>query len=111
MGNKIMKKGFGLFVVMLLVFVFSSVSLFIIETKMMDENIDKYKYFHLQSKLHLEYVKEYIIKNKSAPPWDANATRYELTVIPSNDNKIFDIFIEHQEDINVRLHQRLYLSK
>jgi hypothetical protein len=76
----------------------------------MDKNIDKFKYFHLQSRLHLEYVKEYILKHHQVPIWDENIEKYSLNIVVSNDNKTFDIFIKPLEDINVRVHQQVTLA-
>jgi hypothetical protein len=110
MGIKLMKKGFALFITMVLLFIFASVSLSIIEVQRMDKNIDKFKYYHLQSRLHLEYVKEYILKHQKIPIWDANIEKYNLEVFVSDDNKIFDIFISPIEDITVRVHQKIIIN-
>jgi hypothetical protein len=104
-----MKKSFALFITILLILIFSTISISIIEVKQMDRNIDIYKYFHLQSMLHLEYVEEYILKHKKPPNWSNQNERYSLEV-KSDDNITFDIFISPLEDINVRVHKQVVLK-
>jgi hypothetical protein len=110
MDNQKMKKGFALFTTILLIFVFLSVSLMTIEVKQMDINIDKYKYLYLQSNLHLDYIIEYIIKHKKAPPWNNNIEKYIVDINSSDDNQTFDIFIYPKEEVNIRLYKQINLD-
>lgn len=109
MGAILMKKSFALFIVILLLIIFSSLSLFIVENHTINSNIDKYKYFHLQAKLHAQYIGDYIEKYKTTPIWDNNAEKYNIDIVKSDDNKTFDIFISPKEDVDVRIHQQVIL--
>ena len=78
-------------------------------TKTMSTNIDMYKYHHLQCKIHLDYIKDYILKYSVAPNWNNANELYYATIISSDDNKTFDIFISPKNDLNIRLHKQIEL--
>ncbi len=107
------KKSFAILIAVLLIFIFSSITLSIVETKIMTQNIDSYKYFHIQSKLHLEYIENYILKYNQIPNssiWDNNNENYNIDIIASDDRKIFDIFVSPKEDIEVRVHKKVIID-
>ncbi len=105
-NRKMTRKAFGLLITILLVFIFSILSLWIVENKVMSSNIDKYKYIHIQAKLHMNYIVEYITKYNQAPSWDINSD-YQVEVIHEENSNTFDIFITPKEDIDIRLHHKL----
>jgi hypothetical protein len=77
----------------------------------MSNNIDLYKYYQLQSKVHIYYISEYIKTNKKAPNWDPSEALYNLEVYPNEDNTIFDIFVSPTEDVNVRVYKKVELIR
>lgn len=104
------KKSFALFITILLVMITLSVASFIVESKTLNMNIDSLKYHHLQCKIHLNFVENYIKKYNSTPTWDNNSENYILQIQKDETNNIYHIFISSKEDLKVRIYSKLELS-
>ncbi len=106
MGN--LKGSFALYAVLVFVLIFATISLMFVETKLINSQLDNHKYFHLQAKLHLDSVVDFIKINKKAPNITV-LTDYEIAIY-KEDNKTFDIFVGHKNQYNyINLHRQLKL--
>ena len=101
-----MKKSFSLFITIILVSLFSYLSLSILETKNISSNIDTLKYLHLQAQIHLEYIKNYIKihSQNEIESFILNDNRFYTNIIKQNENNqtIYNITIKAKEK-NIRL--------
>ena len=93
-----MKKGFGLLSVLVLLIIFSFLSINIIQNNNFSSNIDKLKYLHLQANIHIVNIKKYII----------NHTNSDINNFILNDNR-FDLRID-SEDINSSKKYHIHLK-
>ena len=94
----ILKKSFSLFITIILVMLFSTLSISILETKVISTNIDKLKYLNIQANIHLKYVKEYINThtNDEILELNLNDNRFDLNINSFNENNItkYHIYIK-----------------
>jgi len=112
MENKKVKKSFALLTTILLVILFSFVSLRIVETNLLSSNLNKLKYLHLQATIHFDDIKEYI-KNHN----DSEITNYlnnwndnRFVVNLHNDDtnsSIYYLSIKSSDDSHIRLSQKI----
>ncbi|MCK5293222.1 MAG: hypothetical protein KAJ49_01125 [Arcobacteraceae bacterium] len=92
------KKGFGLLSVLILLVIFSFLSINIVQNHNFSSNIDKLKYLHLQANIHMSNIKKYIAEHSSA----------EIELYQLNDDR-FNLILE-KEDIGSSIKYHLYLK-
>ncbi len=61
-----MKKSFALLITIVLLTIFSYLSISILETNTISSNMDKLKYLHLSAKIHEEYITNYIASHSTS---------------------------------------------
>jgi hypothetical protein len=81
-----LKKAFSLLTVLIVVILFSFLSIKIVQNQTFSSNIDKLKYLELQGKIHLKDIEDFL-QNNSIENYTLNDTRYELDYT-INGNKI-----------------------
>ena len=112
MENKRLKKSFALLTTILLVILFSFVSIRMVETNVMSSNLNKLKYLHLQANIHkdtiIEYIKthtdEEIIEYENS--WNNEQFSIMITKDESNSS-IYYISIESSDESHIRLSQKI----
>jgi len=112
MENKRVKKSFALITTIVLVILFSFISIRMVETNLLSSNLNKLKYLHLQATVHIDTIKEYIkthnhtdileYKNK----WNDN--RFLIEIIQDDTNSsIYFTSIETRDNSHIRLSQKI----
>ena len=112
MDNKI-KRSFALLITIMLLVLFASLSISIIETKTISTNIDTLKYLNLQANIHLGYIKKYInahtieeIDNFDCN--DLNDSRFKaICKKDEDDNKTYHIYINTVDGTHIRLYDSI----
>lgn len=107
----IRKKAFALLITIILLTLFSFLSISIIENQTISSNIDKLKYLHLQSQVHMKYIKDYI-KTHSKDEiklLKLEDSRFNLEIIESEEDNqtIYNIAITTVDDTTIRIHYTL----
>lgn len=110
-----MKKSFALLTTLLLILVFSLLSVRFVETNLLGSNLNKLKYLHLQATIHMDslikFVKEHndVEIDEYLNSWNDN--RYLVNVIPdTSDSSIYYLSIQTknpQTTGHVRLSQKI----
>lgn len=90
-----MKKSFSLLTTLLLVVLFSFLSVKIIQNQTFSTQVDKLKYLELQGKVHLEKIKTFI-QNDSIKNFVLNDDRYELNY--SFEGNLTHIYIKAKNE-------------
>ncbi|VAY88054.1 hypothetical protein MNB_ARC-1_756 [hydrothermal vent metagenome] len=103
-----MKKSFALFITIILVTLFATLSISIVETKTISTNIDTLKYLYLQSNMHLHYIKKYIQTHtkQEIKDFKLNDQRFTTNIILEDENNktIYYIYIKTKDDTAVSLY-------
>lgn len=119
-----MKKSFSLLITLLLITIFSSLAIFLIEIKSMSLNNLNNIYLHTQSKLHLNFLKEYItsldLKKECIKDIEFTDDIYKLKAHLSYTNECnntkanivtIDIFVNSKTKTNeINLHETFQLN-
>jgi len=101
------KKAFGLLSVLILVLIFSYLSISIIQNHTLSSKIDTIKYLHLQANIHMFKIKKYITthNNSQINNYILADDRFILTVHINDINistKIYHIHLKNEENtINI----------
>lgn len=110
MDNKI-KRSFALLITIMLLVLFSSLSISIIETQTISTNIDTLKYFNLQANIHLAYIKKYINEHtiEEIENFDLNDTRFSMKLVKYEENNEtkYHIYLETVDDTHIRLYDSI----
>lgn len=109
MSKRINKKSFVLITTILLVIVFSILSVSIIESNMISSNLNKLKYLHLQANIHIKNVEKYILLNsyEDIMKYTIKDDRFFLKIVSKNeDNKtIYYINIKTIDDTPISVNK------
>ena len=112
MEDKRMKRSFALLTTILLVILFSFISIRIVETNLFSSNLNKLKYLHLQATIHIDVIIEYIkthtneeiIEYKNS--W--NDERFSINIIQDDSNSsVYYTSIETVDESHIRLSQKI----
>ena len=105
------KKSFALLITILLVVIISYFSYSIVQSNMFSSNLNKLKYLHLQAKIHLDFVKDYILSHTQIQidTFSLNDERFDLSIISKDENgtKVYYIAIEAKDDMPIRLSDKI----
>ena len=112
MEDKRLKKSFALLTTIVLVILFSFVSVRMVETNLLSSNLNKLKYLHLQATIHLADIKEYIKNNNDTEIIDFknswNDDRFSIDIIQDDTNSsIYYTSIETIDNSHIRLSQKI----
>ena len=107
------KKSFGLITTIILVVIFSFISIIIVQNKIFSNRIDKLKYLELQANIYMLNIKQYIkthtvseIKN-----YTLSDKRYNLKIKEDTNSSInkFHIYISTKDQTHISLYN--FVSK
>ncbi len=102
-----MRNSFSLLITIILLTIFASLSISIIENKTISSNIDKHKYLYLQSNIHMKYIKNYIQTHtkEDITQFTLDDKRFQVDIIGQKENNqtIYNISIQTIDDTNVRI--------
>lgn len=112
MEDKRLKKSFALLTTIVLVILFSFVSVRMVETNLLSSNLNKLKYLHLQATIHLADIKEYIKNNNDTEIIDFknswNDDQFSIDIIQDDTNSsIYYTSIETIDNSHIRLSQKI----
>lgn len=88
MEDKNMKRSFSLLITIILVVVFATFSLSILENNTISSNINKLKYLHLQANIHLKKIEDKIAisSNSEIDNLTLNDNRYNMKILKKQEN-------------------------
>ena len=105
------KKGFGLISALVLLVIFSFLSINIIQNQNYSSKIDTLKYLKLQSKIYMYNVKEFIRKNnyKQISNYKLNDNRFLLEIKKEdlNNSTKYHIYIKTNNDIPISTYENI----
>lgn len=110
MENRILKKSFALLTTILLVLLFSVLSIRLIEIDLLSSNLNKLKYLHLQAMIYKDQVKVYILSHNDLEiqeykqNWNDDRFKINILVDEKNSSKYY-MSIATKENNHVRLSQ------
>lgn len=113
MENKRMKekKAFALLITIMLVVVISYFSYSIVQSNTFSSNLNKLKYLHLQAKIHLDFVKEYIASHTQTQidTFILNDERFDVSIVSKDENgtMVYYIAIATKDDTPIRLSDKI----
>jgi type II secretory pathway pseudopilin PulG len=93
-----LKQSFSLLTVLIVVVLFSFLSIKIVQNQTFSSQIDKLKYLEIQAKIHLLQIQEFI-KNDSIENFILNDKRFELNY-SKDDNKTHIYLNAKDEHLN-----------
>ena len=107
-----MKKSFALLTTILLVIVFSFISIRIVETNLLSSNLNKLKYLHLQATIYMDYLIDYIPTHTEIEilnlPTMLNDERFVIKITKDDSNSsVYYTSIETSENSHIRLSQKI----
>ena len=107
-----LKKSFALFTTIILVFIFSFMSIRIVETNLLASNLNKLKYLHLQATIYFDKVNEYVKKHSEVEILEYqdlwNNETFQIKIIQDDTNSsIYYTSIETIDDSHIRLSQKI----
>jgi hypothetical protein len=109
MENKNLKKSFALLSTLLLVIVFSLVSIRLVETNLLSSNLNSLKYLHLQATIYMDTISKYIETHSTIEiqqyqdSW--NDDRFSIQIIQDDNNS--SIYYSSIQTIDKNSHVRL----
>lgn len=112
MEVKKLKKSFALLTTIVLVVLFSFISIRLVETELLSSNLNTLKYLHLQANIHIDKINEYVkthddiqIKNFK-DSWSDD--RFEIDIVKDeNNSSIYYTSINTVDQSHVRLSQKI----
>jgi len=112
MEDKRLKKSFALLTTILLVILFSFLSIRMVETNLMSSNLNKLKYLHLQSTIHMDTIIEYVKTHTNEEITEYKSTwnddRFSIMITTDESNSsIYYISIEISDESHIRLSQKI----
>jgi type II secretory pathway pseudopilin PulG len=90
-----LKQSFSLLTVLIVVVLFSFLSIKIVQNQTFSSQIDKLKYLEIQAKIHLLQIEEFI-KNDSIENFILNDNRFELNY--SKDGNTTHIYLNAKDE-------------
>jgi len=112
MEDKRLKKSFALLTTILLVILFSFLSIRMVETNLMSSNLNKLKYLHLQATIHIDGIIEYVKTHTDVEiteyqnEW--NDEQFSITISKDESNSsIYYTSIETIDESHIRLSQKI----
>jgi len=107
-----LKKSFALLTTILLVIVFSFISIRIVETNLLSSNLNKLKYLHLQATIYMDYLIDYIPTHTDIEilnlPAVLNDDRFVIKITKDDSNSsIYYASIQTSENSHIRLSQKI----
>ena len=107
-----MKKSFALLSTLILLFIFSLMSVRLVETNLLSSNLNSLKYLHLQATIYMNSIKEFIITHTPeeietfVTDWSDGRFIVKI-VVDQNDNTLYYYSIETTDtNSHVRLSQK-----
>ncbi len=112
MEDKRLKKSFALLTTILLVILFSFISIRMVETNLLSSNLNKLKYLHLQATIHIDTIIEYVQTHTNEEIIDYqnswNDEQFSISIIKEDSNSsIYYISIETVDESHIRLSQKI----
>ena len=101
---KTKSKSFILFTSLLILVLFSFLSINIIQNKSYSSKINTLKYLELQAEIHLKYIKQQLKVGVKSTEINIHDSRFRLEIIKLDDKK-YNIYISH-----IKEHISLYTS-
>jgi len=106
------RKSFALLTTLLLLIIFSLLSVRIVETNLFGSNLNKLKYLNLQATIYKDNIIEYINTHENEEIRDFvskwNDTRFIIDVVNDDTNSsIYYISIKTNDDSHIRLSQKI----
>ena len=107
-----MKQSFALLTTIILVILFSVISIRLVETNLLSSNLNKLKYLHLQANIHIDKINDYI-KNHNHTEIDEYKNnwidqRFSINITnDENNSSIYYMSIKTNDDSHVRLSQKI----
>ncbi len=105
------KKAFALLITIMLVVVISYFSYSIVQSNTFSSNLNKLKYLHLQAKIHLDFVKEYIDSHTQTQidTFVLNDERFNVSIVSKDENgtMVYYIVIATKDDTPIRLSDKI----
>jgi len=114
MENQNLKKSFVLLTTILLVVVFSFLSLRMVETNLLSSNLNTLKYLHFEATKHRDILVSYI-KNHTdeeikeyARTFTLNDNRFKASILQEDaESSVYYLSIETVDDSHIRLSQKI----
>lgn len=106
-----MKKSFTLLITILLLVIFSLVSLQILQTKAIKSQNISNQFLYIQAKNHLDFLEEYIlsIDLKDIDSIKISDDFFLINAVKSQDEKYINLYVEAY-DFNIRATKRLLIK-
>lgn len=105
------KRSFALFITIILVVLMSYFSYSIVQSNIFSSNLNKLKYLHLQAKIHLDFIKKYIISHRSVQieNFTLNDKRFGVDIVSKDENSttVYYISIATLNDTPIRLSDKI----
>jgi len=99
------KKGFGLISVLILLVIFSFLSINIVQNQTYSSKINTLKYLNLQSTIHMYNIKKFILKNddEKISKFNLDDERFSLNIRKEdvNDSVKYHIYIKTKDSTNI----------
>jgi len=112
MENKNVKKSFVLLTTILLVVLFSFLSIAIVEKDLFRTNMNRLKYLHLQANIHIDTINTFVKTHNNFEILEYqnnwNDTRFSINIV--NDEKNSSVYYTSIETVNnshIRLSQKI----
>jgi len=112
MEDRKLKKSFALLTTILLIFVFTFISIRVVETNLLSSNLNTLKYLHLQASIHSDTINEFVKMHTSSEiqdfedNWSNN--RFEIQITPDDTNSsVYYTSIETIDNSHIRLSQKI----
>jgi hypothetical protein len=110
--NMNLKKSFALLTTIILVMLFSFISIRLIETNLLSSNLNKLKYLHLQANIYIDRMSKYIISHNDLEIYEYKNNwqdeRFSINIIKDeNNDSIYYISIKTSDNSHVRLSQKI----
>jgi len=110
--DKSLKKSFALLSTLLLVIVFSLISIRVVETNLLSSNLNSLKYLHLQAIIYIDTINQYIKTHSSSEieeyqnSW--SDTRFSIRIIQDSNSSVYYSSIKTtDQNSHVRLSQKI----
>lgn len=99
-----MKKSFALLSTLIVLVIFSYLSINIIQNKTYSSQINKLKYLEIQGQIHLKYIKQNILNNPII-----NDNRFDLKIYQdlNKTNTIYHIYLKTKDDSHISFYEKI----
>ena len=105
------KQAFALLITIMLVVIISYFTYSIVQSNTFSSNLNKLKYLHLQAKIHLDFVKDYIASHTQTQidTFVLNDERFDVTIVSKDENgtMVYYIAIETKDETPIRLSDKI----